>query len=938
MLNKGFTSRLPKSRSTAWPQTIAASGAVLIGAMVVFGWILGIPALKSVLPGLATMKFNTALGLMVVGGGLLLVSRPAPADAVWKYLLVLVMGAIAALLGLLTLVEYFGVPLRLDELFISDSNMTVPSASGRMSPATAVGIACAGVAVMCLAWGVRAARGTERRRDVALAHLLAAAPASIGYLSLAGYVYGAEGLYSFGPFVSVAIHTAVALVLLASAILLTQPDLGWRSVFADRPVALSLLGRLLAYSVVIPFVAGLLVVQGGRHHIYDALFGPALIALAAAVTSIALTWIATTEVRRAEGRMRESEAQLHSLVDSAADGIVVARADGLILSVNRAALVMFGYDQADELVGRNLKILMPAAEAAQHDRYIASHREGAPPRVIGVPGRELLASRRDGSQFPIDLSVSSFDCVGMLCFTGIIRDATNRRQAETALAEAEARFRGIFDSQFQYIILLAPNGTILEVNRTALDAGGLMRNDVIGQPLWVTGWWPVADRDRLRTEIIQAAQGVMIRFETEINSAGGGRIWIDFSLKPVRDPETGAVTSLIAEGRDLTEKRGLVAQLVQTQKVQALGQLAAGIAHDFNNILQAVSGAALLIEQRPGDRDSVRHLARTAIAAANRGTAITERLLSFARRGDLRANVVATAEWLNGLREVLARTLGTTITVRTSVSPGIPSLIADQAQLETAIINLATNARDAMPDGSNLILSANTEHVAEGDHHPADLAPGDYVRLVVADNGTGMDAATLARVSEPFFTTKPAGQGTGLGVAMAKGFAEQSGGGLSVGSAPGKGTKVAIWLRQAAENALQAPDNANGVPTASGPSARILVVDDDDLVRETVAAQLEAAGFATLVASSGIEALALIESGEVVDAMVTDLSMPGISGTTTIQRAHVLRPRLPCFLLTGYAGERAALSNDNAFVLVRKPVAGPLLAAQIKASLEGITQ
>ena len=178
----------------------------------------------------------------------------------------------------------------------------------------------------------------------------------------------------------------------------------------------------------------------------------------------------------------------------------------------------------------------------------------------------------------------------MVCFTGIIRDASNRRQAETALAEAEARFRGIFDLQFQYIILLAPNGTILEVNRTALDAGGLMRNDAIGQPLWATGWWPVADRDRLRTEIIQAAQGMMIRREIEINGADGRRIWIDFSLKPVRDPVTGAVTSLIAEGRDLTEKRSLVAQLVQTQKVQALGQLAAGIAHDFNNILQAVSG------------------------------------------------------------------------------------------------------------------------------------------------------------------------------------------------------------------------------------------------------------------------------------------------------------------------------------------------------------
>ena len=912
---------------------------MLIGIIVLLGWIFEVPALKSVLPGLATMKFNTALGLAAVGGGILLVPRLDPADAVRKSLPALAMGAIAALLGSLTLAEYVHVPIGLDELFISDLATTSPSYPGRMSPATAVGITCAGAAVMCLAWAVRATGAAGRRRVVAMAHLLAAVPAGIGCLSLAGYAYGAAGLYSFGPFVSVAIHSAVGLVLLASAILLTLPDLGWRRVFADRPVAFRVLAHLLPISLVIPFIAGLLVVQGSRYHIYDALFGPALLALVTSGTSIGLTWIATTEVLRAEGRMRESEAQLRSLVETAADGIVVARTDGVILSINWAALNMFGYDRADELVGHNLKILMPTAEAARHDGYIAVHREGAQPRVIGVPGRELLAIRRDGTEFPIDLSVSSFGTGGSRCFTGIIRDTTARRQAETARAEAEARFRGIFDSQFQHIILLAPNGTILEVNRTALDAGGLTRDDVIGQPLWEAGWWPVAERGRLRAEVIQAAQGAMIRREIEINGAGGRIIWVDFSLKPVSDRATGAVTSVIAEGRDLTEKLSLVAQLVQAQKVQALGQLAAGIAHDFNNILQAISGAALLIEQQSDDKDRIRHLAHTVFTATDRGAAITQRLLSFARRGELRAKVVATAELLNNLREVFAHTLGATITVSTNILPGIPSLVADQAQLETAIINLAANALDAMPDGGSLILSADVEHVTEGDHHPAGLAPGNYVRLGVADDGTGMDAATLARVSEPFFTTKPSGQGTGLGLAMAKGFAEQSGGGLSVVSALGKGTRVVMWLRQATGNVLPTPSDARGgVPRATGTSARILVVDDDDLVRETVAAQLEAAGFATLVASSGIEALALIEAGEIVDAMVSDLTMPGMNGMTTIQRARALRPGLPCFLLTGYVGECAAPSTENSFTLVRKPVTGPILAAQIKASLDAISR
>ncbi len=668
-----------------------------------------------------------------------------------------------------------------------------------------------------------------------------------------------------------------------------------------------------------------------------------------------------TSLRQAETQLRRSEAQFGSFVDTAVDGFVIAHSDGQIEWVNRAMLSLFGYDRTEELIGRNLRVLMPAAEAARHDGYLAAHRAGAPPRAIGVPGRELLAIRRDGSEFPIDLSVSSFNTNGAHRITGTIRDVSARKEADaallvaraelasytaelerrvgertTALANAEERFRGIFESQFQLIQLLNLDGTILELNRAARDTTDLTRGDIIGEPLWKIGWWrPGTERNRVREEIAQAAEGTMVRREVEINSADGRTMWIDYSLKPVRDAVTNKVTSIIAEGRDLTEKRDLTNQLAQAQKMKALGQLAGGIAHDFNNILQAVSGAAALIEQRPGDQDRVRRLTHTMLAAASRGTSITQRLLSFARRGELRATPIATSELLNSLREVLAHTLGSTITVTTSVPPSIPSVIADQPQLETAIINLGTNARDAMPDGGTLVLSAEVENVADDHHHPAGLARGDYVRLSVTDNGTGMDAAILARVAEPFFTTKPLGQGTGLGLSMVKGFAEQSGGSLSIVSTPGKGTTVTMWLRQAASDVVRAEDNDEDTMHIAEISARILLVDDDDLVRETLADSLENAGFSTLVASTGLEALTLIESGEVVDAMVSDLSMPGMNGVTTIQKIRALRPRLPCFLVTGYVGERAALCAGNDFTLIRKPVAGRYLAAQIEAAIEG---
>lgn len=249
------------------------------------------------------------------------------------------------------------------------------------------------------------------------------------------------------------------------------------------------------------------------------------------------------------------------------------------------------------------------------------------------------------------------------------------------------------------------------------------------------------------------------------------------------------------------------------------------------------------------------------------------------------------------------------------------------------MINIGTNARDAMPRGGNLVLSANAEYVGKDELHLAGLAAGSYVRLSVADNGTGMDAATLARVSEPFFTTKPLGRGTGLGLAMVRGFAEQSGGAFLVTSAPDAGTIVVIWLRQAPTT--EGSDSA-GEPHGAMPAAvpaQILLVDDDDLVRKMLAVVLEDEGFVILQAASGEEALRLMVSGIKVDAMVTNFSMPGMNGITTISQIRALRPLLPCLLLTGYTSERLGVSEDHGFIVLRKPISGTDLAAQIEAAL-----
>jgi nitrogen-specific signal transduction histidine kinase/CheY-like chemotaxis protein len=348
------------------------------------------------------------------------------------------------------------------------------------------------------------------------------------------------------------------------------------------------------------------------------------------------------------------------------------------------------------------------------------------------------------------------------------------------------------------------------------------------------------------------------------------------------------------------------ARAAHAERVQALGQLAGGIAHDFNNVLQTVQGGAALIERRADDADTVRHLARVVLDGVVRGASVTRRLLAFARRDGLCAEPVELGEALGGLREILGHALGPAITLRIVVEPDLPPLLADKGQLETALVNLATNARDAMPQGGTLTFTACQDLLlAERALAVTNPGPGRYVRLSVIDSSTGMDRATLERVCEPFFTTKAPGQGTGLGLATAKDFAERSGGALAIESAPGRGTIVTLWLPQA--TARPAETEAACADTGARRAApRVLLLDDDPLVRETLALQLEAGGHAVLAAASGTEALALLAAGEMVDILVTDLSMPDMDGLAVIRGAQERRPGLPAVLLTGYAGDGAS--------------------------------
>jgi signal transduction histidine kinase len=346
------------------------------------------------------------------------------------------------------------------------------------------------------------------------------------------------------------------------------------------------------------------------------------------------------------------------------------------------------------------------------------------------------------------------------------------------------------------------------------------------------------------------------------------------------------------------EREAALAQVHEMQKLESLGQLTGGLAHDFNNLLMAILGNLDLLTQKlPGD-SAVKRLVEGAIRSAERGAALTKRLLAFARRQELRPEAVDAPRLIKGMAEMLQRSLGPAIEINMEFAPGLVMLRVDPNQLELALLNLALNGRDAMPQGGRLTIAARRETVEAGRQ---DLRPGDYVCLAVTDTGIGMDEATLKRAAEPFFTTKGIGKGTGLGLSMVHGLAAQSEGAARITSRVGEGTTVELWLPVADDEESarrQAAASASVGPTRL---CSILIVDDDPMVAATTAAMLEDLGHSVLVVSSGPLALNVVRSDAHIDLIVTDYAMPGMTGAELAKHIRQVRPTLPIILATGYA-------------------------------------
>lgn len=467
----------------------------------------------------------------------------------------------------------------------------------------------------------------------------------------------------------------------------------------------------------------------------------------------------------------------------------------------------------------------------------------------------------------------------------------------------DEEFRLLVQSVTDYAIYrIDPDGIVVTWNAGAQRIKGYRPEEIIGRSF--EDFYTEEDRVNGEPQLALDSARAQGRFEKEgwRVRKDGSRFWANVVIDPIRDP-SGAIIGFAKVTRDVTERRATQKALeearealFQSQKLEAIGQLTGGIAHDFNNLLMAILGSLDLLRKRVPEDPKILRLVENATRGALRGAALTQRMLAFARRQALETRPVALPDLVAGMAELLERSMGPSVVIERSLPPGLPQVSTDGNQLESALINLVVNARDAMPEGGKVTISAHEARIAEPGRHG--LRAGSYVVLAVEDMGTGMDAATLARVMEPFFTTKAPGKGTGLGLPMVRALAEQSGGAVHLRSTLGVGTTVELWL-PVAEGA-GAPAEAPAHETAAGQRLRILAVDDDPLVLINTEEMLGELGHEVEAVTSPQAALERLRAGG-YDLVVTDQAMPGMTGLQLAAAIAEAGMRVPVILATGYS-------------------------------------
>jgi two-component system cell cycle sensor histidine kinase/response regulator CckA len=640
---------------------------------------------------------------------------------------------------------------------------------------------------------------------------------------------------------------------------------------------------------------------------------------------------ARTEQARAEEARRQGEERFRALIEHGADAVALVAPDGTLLFASHSIERLLGFAPA-ELVGH------PGFERVHPDDMPRLH--AALRDIIASPGTpaslELRWRHKDGSWRHIDaVAVDRLAEPAVGAIVVNFRDVSERRKAEAALRESEERYRTLVEGVRDIIFALSPEGTIASLNPAFETITGWRREEWVGQPFERL----VHPEDLpLALELL----GRVVRGELRpasqfrVRTAKGDYRVGEFSATP--QLHEGRLVGILGIGRDVTERVQLEQQLRQAQKMEAVGRLAGGIAHDFNNILTAITGYADLLLEDLGATDPRRQDADEIHKAADRAAGLTRQLLAFSRQQVLQPTVLEVNKLVSDLEKMLRRLLGEDVELGTRLAPTTGRVKADPGQLEQVIMNLAVNARDAMPNGGKLTLETGNVDLDEAyaaDHYPARAGP--FVLLAVSDTGIGMSEETQAHMFEPFFTTKEKGKGTGLGLATVYGIIKQSGGFIWVYSEVGHGTTFKLYLPRVEELAERASQPAQAPARAARGTETVLVVEDEAPVRSVARQVLERHGYTVLEAPSAEAALDIATrySGT-IHLLLTDVVMPGLNGRELASRLANLRPDARVIFMSGYTDDavtrHGVLEPGSAYV--QKPFTPDAMARKVREVLD----
>ncbi|HJR23570.1 MAG TPA: PAS domain S-box protein [Dongiaceae bacterium] len=641
-----------------------------------------------------------------------------------------------------------------------------------------------------------------------------------------------------------------------------------------------------------------------------------------------------TQQEQVEAKLREVEGRFQALIQNAPFVTYVKDSAGRYVFYNRESERVFRIGSGQH-IGKTIRDVTPpdfAAIVAEMDRKVVATGE---PMV-----RELRFPREVEYEWALVIKFPIRDENGkVVAIGGFDIDTTKQKRAELALASSEAqrqateqRFRRIFDL-VQEGIWIHVDGKVQFANPAAARLFGAKNPEqLIGMPIF--DFMHPDDRERAieRTRSLKATLQPLPLTEMRLVGLDGRTRIGELQAAPFVQ---NGVLHVISSGRDVTAQRDAESRLHQAQKMDAVGQLTGGVAHDFNNLLTVIIGALDLDPQRiPGE---MRPAIEQALRAAERGAALTHRLLAFSRQQMLVTRSVDFNRLVGDMDELLRRTLGEHVEIELRLASDLWPALADSGQVENSLLNLAINARDAMPEGGKLTIETGNVHL-DDDYasNNAEVAPGDYVMMAVTDTGTGMPDDVLAHVFEPFFTTKEVGKGTGLGLSMIYGFAKQSGGHAKIYSEVGHGTTVRLYLPRLTTESK--PEAAAAAPPRKGGGETILVVEDNPDVRRLVVRQLRDLGYEVIEAANGPQALQILDGGGSIDLLFTDVVMPGgMTGRQLAEAAKTRRPDLKTLFTSGYTEDSILRLGklDPGVRLLSKPYRKHELATRVREALDG---